>query len=415
MTSRVGRPGSVAALLVTAVVSGALAGLLTACFIWLVESGIHFIWGTVPTALGLQPTRSWWLFAIPIAAGLLVGLGQRLLGNYPTPLGEVIAAWRAGERIDPKTLPATAFNSLAALLGGGPVGFEAALTGLVGGSASWVGDRIASVGHLVRQAWGAERIDALPRVVRTVPYWLAAISGMLTYRNLPFGEINFGFRYDDFTGTVGLVEVLAIFVFGFCVCIPTAWMAFGVVRAEHSRRYRRSPELFGMAGGALVALLALGNEHVLFSGQESIEHLAEVSTAGLLYLTAAKWLALVVALLAGWRGGPIFPLYLVVAALATASDRAVGIGPDLLVVGGVAAVSLVFVRGNVAAAFVLSLYVAPFSYTGVILIGALGAAVALALGGALGWLPRPKTAAGPGTSAVPGPTERNDSRPSEAS
>ena len=59
----------------------------------------------------------------------------------------------------------------------------------------------------------------------------------------------------------------------------------------------------------------------------------------------------------------------------------------VLMVAGAAAVSVVFLQGRVPAAFVLALYVAPLSYAGVILVGAIGSATALALAGSLHLLP----------------------------
>lgn len=56
-------------------------------------------------------------------------------------------------------------------------------------------------------------------------------------------------------------------------------------------------------------------------------------------------------------------------------------------VAAVASVSMVFVKGKVAIGFVLSLYVVPLSNAGLILVGCVGAAVALGLTRSLGWLP----------------------------
>jgi H+/Cl- antiporter ClcA len=172
-----GRPASLVALLVTALVTGAFVGFVAASFIWLIEEGTAFVWGELPEAIGVDPFESWWIIAVPIVGGLLVGAGQIVLGNYPRPLEEAIASWKEGGHIEPQVAPKTAVNSLFALLAGGPVGFEAALVGVIGGTGTWVCERITSVGGLVRQAWGAERIEGVSDTVRHLPYWLAATSG----------------------------------------------------------------------------------------------------------------------------------------------------------------------------------------------------------------------------------------------
>jgi hypothetical protein len=192
---RTSRPGALAALLVTAIASGAVAGVLTACFLWLVQGGERYFWTTLPDRVGVDPYGSWWLYAIPLAGGVLVGLGHRYLGNYPEPIQDVVQRWKAGGHVEPRTVPASVYSSLSALVTGGPVGFEAALTGLIGGVATWIGRRIGAVGRLVREAWGAERVDGLPRAARNLPYWLAAVGGLFAYKWLPFGQLDADFRF----------------------------------------------------------------------------------------------------------------------------------------------------------------------------------------------------------------------------
>jgi H+/Cl- antiporter ClcA len=384
------RGASLVALLATAAATGAVAGAVGAGFLWLVEEGTELLWYDLPGELGIDGFDSWWLIAIPVAGGALVGLGQRFLGNHPEPLDRTIATWKAGHGVDPATAPRTLVNSLTALTFGGPVGFEAALTGLLGGTATWMGERIGAVARLVRQAWGAESIDRLPAPVRKLPYWLAGVSGLLTFRWLPFGGLDMGFRFEDLDGHIGVTEALAVVAFAALVTVPAAWAVGLAHRAEAATVFRRAPVLVGMAGGLLFALLAVGNELVLFSGQQGIQLLPTegYSTADLLYVAVAKWLALAIALTAGWRGGPIFPIYTSVAALAVACDGLAGVDARLIMVAGITAVSVVFLKGNIPLALVLSLYAVPFSYTGVMLVAAVGAAAALAVARNAGLVPR---------------------------
>ncbi|WP_040495471.1 chloride channel protein [Ilumatobacter nonamiensis] len=383
------RPASVVTLLVVAIATGALAGVIAAGFIWLVEAGTKYLWSDLPEQVGVEPYDSWWLFAVPIVGGALVGICQIALGNYPRPLEEAIGTWKRGGHIDPEVAPKTAVSSLVALSFGGPVGFEAALTGLLGGTATWIGQRITTVGHLVRNAWGAETVDGVPRAVHALPYWLAALAGLFTYHWLPFGVIDFGFRFTEFDGDLGVAAGLAGFAFGALVVVPVAWAVSVVSRAEHATTFRRNPILVGMAGGLLFALLALPNQLVLFSGQEGIQLLPSADLGDLAYITVAKWAALVIALLAGWRGGPIFPTYTSVAALAVIVDEVVDVGPDIMIVAGIAATGVVFLKGNLPMAFILTLYPVQASYASVILIGCAGGAVGLAVARSLGALPTP--------------------------
>ena len=62
-----------------------------------------------------------------------------------------------------------------------------------------------------------------------------------------------------------------------------------------------------------------------------------------------------------------------------------------MMMAGTAAVSAVFLKGRIAAAFLLTMYVAPPSYAVVILIGVIGAEVALALASPTRLLPAEQT------------------------
>lgn len=381
------RAGSTLFLLAAAIVGGAVAATAGAAFIWVFETLIELVWVDLPAELGVDPYRSWYLFAVPVIGGVLVGLGQMLFGNYPRPLGETIALWRSGGQIDPKTVPATVYNSLATLVAGGPVGFEAALTGLIGGIASWTADRVGAARSLVRQAWGAEAVDAHHGLVHNMPYWLAAISGLFVFRWLPFGDFDLGFRFSDFDGHIGVAEGLVSFGYAFVVAIPVGWAMAVVGRAETATFFQRSPIAIAVSGGLVFAAMAWISEFVLFSGQQDMQRLVTLGNAELTYVAVAKWAALVIALFAGWRGGPVFPMFTAVAALAVVVDAIFEIGPNLIMVAGIAAVGVVLARGSIAMAFVLTLYAVPLTYSGVILVGCAGAAVALVVGKNFGLLP----------------------------
>jgi H+/Cl- antiporter ClcA len=380
-------------------VGGALAALITASFIWLYESGLDLVWNALPERVGVDPYSSWWPFAILIGGGVLVGLGQRLLGNYPESIEKVVDNWKNHERVEPRTIPASMVNSLLALIAGGPVGFEAGLAGLLGGSATWIGDRIQAVRRLVRRAFGADDDQSLPAALRQLPYWLAAVAGLITYRWLPFGQLDTGFRFDTFDGDLNIPTVLVSFGFAAIVSVPIVWAAHLANRAEEAARFRRAPIPFAMVAGLMFALLAMPTHLVLFSGQTSYQSLPELGYGTLAYLVVAKWVALVIALGAGWRGGPVFPLFFSVSAAAVLFADGLGLEADIVMVAGTAAVSAVFLKGRIAAAFLLTMYVAPPSYAVIILIGATGAAAVLALAGPARLLPAEQTTgkAPPGT------------------
>lgn len=386
------RAGSMVALFLVAVGGGAVVGLATASFVWLFESLTELVWTDLPAALDVDPYGSWFLFAIPLVGGVLVGLGQLLLGNYPRPIEENVTTWKQGGQIEPSTVPATATNSLVALVAGAPIGFEAALTGLIGGLASLIARSVGAAGRTVRRAWGAERLEANSAYLRSGPYWLAAVAGLFTYRWLPFGQIDMSFRFADQDGHIAPSDGLVTLAFAMVLTVPLAWAAAAVGRAEVATVFRRSPVVAGVLGGLAIAALASVHEFVLFSGQGEIQSLDQLGTGTLWYVAVAKWAGLVIVLFAGWRGGPIFPLFTAVAAIAVAVDRWLTIDANLMMIAGIAAVSVVLLEGNVPLAVVLTLYAVPLSFVGEILIGATGAVLALGLAHPFGLLPTPADA-----------------------
>lgn len=371
-----------------AIVGGAFAGLVGAAFIWVVEEGVHALWVELPEQLDIDPFDSWWSFAVPIAGGALIGLGQRYLGNVPIPIAEVLARFKRGDGVDPSLVPGAFALAAIALVAGGALGFEAALATIIGGLASGIGRRLGARGDDVRAAWGLGAGDDLPPRLRSAAGWLAALAGLLTFRWLPFGNLESNFRLDDFDGLPDPSNALVICVFAAIAVIPVAWGLHLVVRAEHATLVERSPVLFGVGGGLVLALLALPEQFVLFSGQPAIPSLGDLSSGELAYLTVAKWAALALLLLAGWRGGPIFPMFLSIGALGVLVCDPLGVPFDVAAVAGLSVVSAVFLRGRIFPALLLTLYAVPFSYSGVVLIVAGAAATGLLVAGELGVLPR---------------------------
>lgn len=370
------RIGSLLAVLTVAVAGGALAAVLAATFLWVLEGATEILWTDLPHRFGVDAFGSWWMFGVLVLGALLVGLGRRLLGRDPEPLEAVIETWRTGGRIEPGSIPAAMGNSIASLAFGGPVGFEAALTAVVGGAATGVGRWIAVVGRHFRSSWGAPRVDALPHWVRTLPHWLAGVSGLVTYRNLSFGRLATDFRLPR---GIGVEHLAAVFVFSAAVCVPAIGAVRLIRRTESVGLDRVPPFAVTVVSAVTFGVMALGSRFVLFSGQDGFLELRTLGRGVLVYLMVAKVAALMLAFLSGWRGGPIFPTFFAVAALGVLVADLLDMPPEFLMVAAVVAVSLVFLRGKVLAALLLSLYVVPISAGAISLVAVVGAATSFAL------------------------------------
>ncbi len=382
-TSRI-RPGL--ALLATALGTGVAVGAFSAGFIWLIGWLTDLVWVALPDRLGVDGFDWWWVVAAPVAGGLLAGLGQRFLGFHPAPLHEAVSAWRSGGGIDAATTGPSLVNALPSLVFGGPLGFEAALVGVVGGFGAWAGDRIGRVGEMTKACLGLSPDEALPRAWKSSPAWLAAIVGVLTFRALPFGSLHFGVDLPELSSGFDLGAGLLALGLGSVFVLPATLTLVGVHRLEELRPFRRAPELFGMAAGLALGLAALGSDLVLFSGQHGIAEIAGADNGELIYAAVAKLVLLLVVIAAGWRGGPVFPIWFSIAALTTIAGSWADVDVAVPLAAGLAAVSVAFLGGKAVGGVLLTMLVAPFSLFGPILVGAVGAAAGFALFGSLGWL-----------------------------
>jgi len=315
------------------------------------------------------------------------------------PITEVVDRFRHGDGVEPSLVPGAFAIAVAALVAGGALGFEAALSCIVGGLATGIARRLGNGGEQVRAAWGLGASSPIPDRLRTVAGWVAALSGVFTFVWLPFGRIDLGFRLDDAAAARDPANGLLLVLYGLVAAVPLAWSFAVIVRAEHAALHERRPVLVGALGGLVLAALGSVDALVLFSGQEGIASLGDLSTGTLIYVAVAKWAALAVLMLAGWRGGPIFPLWLSAAAVAVLVLEPLGVPPEIAIVGGIAAVSTVFLRGRILPAVVLSLYAVPASYAGAMLLAAAGAAMAVLVAGELGWMPR-RPSGRPGETAA---------------
>jgi H+/Cl- antiporter ClcA len=144
--------------------------------------------------------------------------------------------------------------------------------------------------------------------------------------------------------------------------------AFGVVfRLLHhgadrvAHRIAR-PWLVTIIGTALFAGLAAAIPLVRFSGHHELLELpvmlAEGATGELWLLAAAKLLAMVLCLVAGWRGGEVFPLIFIGAAAGAGTALLLpAVDPAAAVAGAMAATLAVGWRRPLAALLVLVLVV----------------------------------------------------------
>lgn len=365
-------------LLIVALGVGALLGIVTKAVLWLFDGVIHVLWDWLPDQLDLEPSSLGYLLALLGLGGLLVGLGQKYLGYYPEPLETVVASVKQGDGVDYRTIPRTVANSIAALGFGGPLGPEAALVSVIGGTFFWARQRMDRLALQAYQGLRGTTDDDLSKPWQYAPLIVAGIALFMVFRALPGGiDLSFVPRYDDPGSAAALIPALIAGLVG---------GVLGLVSSEleaHIRALRlfdRAPVLFGIAGGIVVALLAGPSFLVLFSGAENAASLFDGSTsdAGMAYAAGAKWIALMVVFACGWKGGPVFPLIFISGGLALAAGGGLGIEPVILYAGAIAGACTGALR-SMAFGALATLLVVPASMLALIVAGAAGAGLVIAV------------------------------------
>jgi H+/Cl- antiporter ClcA len=336
--SQIAGPAFVRLVLLGAVV-GVPAAAVAAVFLGLVHELQHWLWTDLPEELGESGPPWYLVLGLPVVGAAIVLAARTLLpgdgGHEPLD----------GLSPDPKPLshaPGVALAALGTLGFGMVLGPEApvvALGSIIALAVTSFARLAATESRLLATAGSFAAISALfggPLVGGVMMTESALALGTRLVPALLPGFVAAAVGYTIFVGfgtwggldTPGLaVPDLELYdgtrvvdlLIAVAVGVATALVVAGVHRfttdfaGERAPRVGLTASLLG--GGLLVGAIALladalgtDSQYVLFSGQASIAPLvAETSTGVVLLLLAAKGLAYAVSLVAGFRGGPIFP------------------------------------------------------------------------------------------------------------
>ena len=375
---RIERSGAaVAALMVVAAVAlGAALGLATKAALWLYSFVKDVVWEWLPETVGLDAQSFLFMAVILVGGGLLVGLGQKVLGYHPEPLEEAVKQVREGHGVDYRTIPKVLANTLAALGAGAPLGPEAGLIAVIGGIYFWAKARMEAMTALAYGLLTGKNDADTPGAWRYAPTLIVGVVLVVVFHALPGGpDLSFVPPY-EFGGDIAVLAM--------AVVAGAAGGVLGLVatrlqdRVRDLRLFDRSPLLVGPVGGLIVAVLAVPSTLVLFSGMEEMSVLftRRIDGMELLYAGAAKLVAMLVVIAAGWKGGTIFPLMFIAAALAVGVADVLELEPVVLYAAAIAGAVAGALR-SVALGVIVALLVVPASLLMVLVVGAAAAAIVL--------------------------------------
>ncbi len=372
---------------------GGVGGLLAIAYYYLLQGALALVWRigaghawlAVPTTPGFYP----WILVVTTLGGLGVGLVLKFLG---TP-GEIAAVVNnihmEHGRIDPEQTPSMIAASLVSITAGGSAGPEAPLVQILGSFGSWVGDRLKLRGDLVRTLTFCGMGTALGA------FFGAPLGGALFALEIPHRR---GLEYFEALVPTVLAAIIGFFVFRSVTGYEAAIYTFSPLK-DVNLWMISSGVLFGLVGGALGAVfiwffgsmetllhplakhkivlatcggLLLGVvaqfapltlfwsefqiKTLLAAGPELVKgHGLHAAVGMLLGLAALKMFTIGVTLHSGFRGGFIFPLFFIGAAVGLAVTL---VFPELpapiVILSMMAAVNVAVTKTPISTALILT-------------------------------------------------------------
>jgi H+/Cl- antiporter ClcA len=347
---------STARLWIWACIIGFVGGFLALAYYVIMRSALYFVWERGAhlkmADLGYMPALHPMILAVTTAGGFVVGLLLHFMGT-PGEIAAVVNNIHMEQgRIDPKQTPSMTAVSLASIVAGGSAGPEAPLVQIVGSFGSWVGDHLKLRGDLVRTLTFCGMGAALGA------FFGSPLGGALFALEIPHRR---GLEYYEALMPSILASIVAFFIFRSFVGYNGAiyhfaalseltvgavflGMAAGVVggavgtffiilfhRIERVMHLlARQKILLATMGGLLIGLIAQLAPASLFWSEYQIDALLHAGqplqlmhgvygAAGILLLLALlKMVAVGATLHSGFRGGFIFPLFFIGAAVGVA-------------------------------------------------------------------------------------------------
>ena len=348
---------------------GIPAALVAAGFLGLVHYLEHWLWDSLPSALGTSSPQWYLVIGLP-AVGAVVVLGARLLlpgdGGHP-PLQGI-----GGGAVPVRFAAGIALAAIGTLAFGAVLGPEAPLIALgsaVGMTVTFFSRFDAREEAVLGTAGSFSAISALfggPIVggIMMVESGIGIGAGLLPVLLPGFVAAAVGYVVFIGFGTWGGLHAQSLAVpdlppyHGTHIYDLLVGIAVGILTAIGITAVRRGARLvagnglarFGLpvllvGGGLAVGLVAqiggwLGAnpQDILFSGQSGVPDLAAAdSTKIVAILLVGKALGYLVSLGCGFRGGPIFPAIFMGIAIATFPVEWWGVSPTLAVAVGAAA------------------------------------------------------------------------------
>lgn len=334
-------------MVVFAIVTGFVIGLVVWCVFWASSALTSLLWGygagAIGSALSAVGIPSMW---IPVAfctfGGLLIGLWTWKVGGEPEPLEVVMAKVKSSGSYALANPLASVVGFLLPLVFGGSIGPEAGLTGIIAAACSKIGLMLKSAGLKIAGLVDVT-VSAVLSAVFTAPFaGIVAASQGAGMQALDPDDYEFRrkaklvlYTASAFGAVLGIAAFASVFgseggiprfegvtpgankLWWALPCIACGYLAAllfhgsGACCMRISAKIGEHPVLKPVVAGFLLGLLGMFLPLALFPGESQTRELMETWTtlggAVLIATGFAKCFATQLCLNFGWRGGHFFP------------------------------------------------------------------------------------------------------------
>ena len=372
-------------MILCSAVIGIAGGLVATAYYYALEACLHLVWHRLPDVLEPyfpQAIPSWnYVWIATSIGGLLVGLTLYFLG-LPGEVAMVLDKVHDPGRIELRQTPAMIVASLISITAGGSAGPEAPLVQIVGSFGGWLGQKIkltltatrvltfcgmsAALGAFFGAPLGGALFAleiphrrGLEYYEAIIPAVLSAILSFFVFRfntGLTIGGM-YHFASIPTLSLMNLIEGAILGIGGALIAMIFIFLFRGIGYLSELIAHRTI--LLATLGGLSIGLIALAFPQTLFFGEKEIQTIVETgSTFGitmLLMVALAKMLAVCCTLHSGFRGGFIFPLFYIGAAVGLAIALAVPqIHPTISMICMMAAVNVAVTKTPISTTVILS-------------------------------------------------------------
>ncbi len=364
---------------------GIAGGLVATAYYYVLEASLHFVWHALPEFLEpyFPASIPFWnyVWMATTIGGFLVGIILHLMG-LPGEVSFVVDKVHDPGHISLLQTPSMIVASLISITAGGSAGPEAPLVQINGSFGGWLGEKLKLSGTAIRVLTFCGMSAALGA------FFGAPLGGALFALEIPHRR---GLEYYEAMMPAVLSAILSFFVFRFNTGLTIGGMyhfaaipklslmnlgqgallgALGALVAVIfivlfrsigylSEYIAHRTILLATLGGLSIGLIALAFPQTLFFGEKEIKTIVETgSTFGVAMLLAiafAKMLAVCCTLHSGFRGGFIFPLFYIGAAVGLAISLAFPqIHPTISMICMMAAVNVAVTKTPISTTVILS-------------------------------------------------------------